>query len=126
MSHQKKYAQKVKDRNCKSEVNDIVKESPKDYLTPRVQKYRQMKKQSQIKVKVPFMRTSPKRLTSSERTNVSRATKFINTLVSPRKKAKIISRIVETAKSSPRIKDLLEFSNENLHRGVSEFKKSYT
>ena len=42
MSHQKKYAQKIKDRECKPEV-DIVKESPKDYSTPRVQKYRQRK-----------------------------------------------------------------------------------
>ena len=39
MLHQKKYAQKVKDRKCKSEVNDIVKESPKDYSMPRIQKY---------------------------------------------------------------------------------------
>lgn len=30
MSHQNKYAQKVKDRKRKSEVNNIVKESPKD------------------------------------------------------------------------------------------------
>ena len=48
------------------------------------------------------------RLTSSERTNVSRATKFINALESPRTKAKIVSRIVETAKSSPCTKHLLE------------------
>ena len=33
MPQQKKYAQKVKDRKRKSEVNDIVKESPKDYST---------------------------------------------------------------------------------------------
>ena len=39
ISHQKKYAQKMKDRKGKSEVNDIVKESPKHYSTPRVQKY---------------------------------------------------------------------------------------
>ena len=77
MSHQKKNAQKVKDRKHKSEV--IVKESPKDYSTPRVQKYGQRKKESQLKVKTPFLRRSPKRLTSSERTNVNRATKFINT-----------------------------------------------
>ena len=91
MSHQKKYAQKVKGRKYKSEVKDIVKESPKDYSTPRVQKYRQRKKESQLKVKVPFLRKSPKRLTSSERTNVSRAAKFINTLESSRTKAKIVS-----------------------------------
>ena len=36
MSEIKKYAQKVKDSKHKSEVNDIVKESPKDYSTPRV------------------------------------------------------------------------------------------
>ena len=58
MSHQRKYAQKVKDRKRRSEVNDIVKESPKDYSTPRVQKYRQRKKESQLKVTVPFLRKS--------------------------------------------------------------------
>ena len=56
ISHQKKYAQKVKDRKCKSEVTDMVKESPKDYSTLRVQKYQQRKKERQLKVKVPFMR----------------------------------------------------------------------
>ena len=91
ISHQKKCAPKVKERKCKSEVNDKVKESPKDYSTPRVQKYQQRKKESQLKVKVLFLRKSPKRLTSSERANVSRAIKFINTLESPRTKAKIIS-----------------------------------
>ena len=50
---------------------------------------------------------------SSEIANVSRATKFINTLESLRTKAKIISRIVETAKSSPCTKYLLESSSEN-------------
>ena len=39
MLHQKKYAQKEKDRKCKSEVNDVVKESLKDYSTPRIRKY---------------------------------------------------------------------------------------
>ena len=48
MSHQKKYAQKVKDKKHKSEVNDIVKESFKDYSTPRVQKYWQRKKEIQF------------------------------------------------------------------------------
>ena len=56
ISHQKKYAQKVKDRKCKSEVTDMVKESPKDYSTLRVQKYQQRKKEMQLKVKVPFLR----------------------------------------------------------------------
>ena len=103
----------MKDRKCKSEVNDIVKESPKDYSTSRVQKYRQRKKESQLKVNVSFFIKSPKRLTSSERTNVSRAIKFINILESPRTNTKIVSGIVETAKSSPRTKQLFECSSEN-------------
>ena len=110
-------------KKCKSEVNDKVKESPKDYSTPRVQKYQERKKQSQLKVKVPFLRKSPKRLMSGLRTNVSRVIKFTNTLESPRTKAKIVSKIVETVKSSPCTKHLLEFSSENPHRKVSEFKK---
>ena len=92
-----------------------MKESPKDYSTPRVQKYQERKKQSQLKVKVPFLRKSPKRLMSGLRTNVSRAIKFTNTLESPRTKAKIVSKIVETVKSSPCTKHLLEFSSENPH-----------
>ena len=92
-----------------------MKESPKDYSTPRVQKYQERKKQSQLKVKVPFLRKSPKRLMSDLRTNVSRAIKFTNTLESPRTKAKIVSKIVETVKSSPCTKHLLEFSSENPH-----------
>ena len=103
----------MKDRKCKSEVTDIVKESPKDYSTLRVQKYQQRKKERQLKVKVPFLRKSSKRLTFSERTSVSRATKFINTLKSPRTKAKIASQIVEASKSSPHTKHVLESSSEN-------------
>ena len=56
----------MKDRKPKWEVNDIVKESTKDYSTPRIQKYRQRKKESQLKVKLLFLRKSPKRLTSAE------------------------------------------------------------
>ena len=43
VSHQKKYAQRVKDRKCKSEVNDIVKESPKDYSTSTEEKGKSVK-----------------------------------------------------------------------------------
>ena len=116
MSHQRKYAQKVKDRKLRSEVNDIVKESPKDYSTPRVQKYRQRRKS------VKSNSTLLEKITSNKRTNFSRAAKFINTLESPRTKVKIVSRIVETAKSSPRTKHLLESSSENLD--TEEFQNS--
>ena len=116
MSHQRKYAQKVKDRKRRSEVNDIVKESPKDYSTPRVQKYRQRRKS------VKSNSTLLEKITSNKRTNFSRAAKFINTLESPRTKVKIVSRIVETAKSSPRTKHLLEPSSENLD--TEEFQNS--
>ena len=116
MSHQRKYAQKVKDRKRRSEVNGIVKESPKDYSTPRVQKYRQRRKS------VKSNSTLLEKITSNKRTNFSRAAKFINTLESPRTKVKIVSRIVETAKSSPRTKHLLESSSENLD--TEEFQNS--
>ena len=116
MSHQRKYAQKVKDRKRRSEVNDIVKESPKDYSTPRVQKYRQRRKS------VKSNSTLLEKITSNKRTNFSRAAKSINTLESPRTKVKIVSRIVETAKSSPRTKHLLESSSENLD--TEEFQNS--
>ena len=116
MSHQRKYAQKVKDRKRRSEVNDIVKESPKDYSTPRVQKYRQRRKS------VKSNSTLLEKITSNKRTNFRRAAKFINTLESPRTKVKIVSRIVETAKSSPRTKHLLESSSENLD--TEEFQNS--
>ena len=39
MSDQKKYTQRVNYRKRKSEVSDIVEEYPKDYSTPRIQKY---------------------------------------------------------------------------------------
>ena len=57
---------------------------------------------------------------SGLRTNVSRAIKFTNTLESPRAKAKIVSKIVETVKSSPCTKHLLEFSSENPHTEKAE------
>ena len=120
MSHQKKYTQKVKHRKQKSENNDIVKESPKDYSTSSVQKYQQTKKESQLKLKVPFLRKAPKRKNQCHQNN-----KIYKTLQSPRTKAKMVSQIIETAKSSPCTRHLLEYSNENSDTEEFQNSKSY-
>ena len=62
-----------------------MKESLKDYSPPRVQKYRQRKKESQLTVKISLTKLQ-RGLSSSERTSVGRATKLRNTLELPRQK----------------------------------------
>ena len=62
-----------------------MKESLKDYSPPRVQKYRQRKKESQLTVKISLTKLQ-RGLSSSERTSVGRATKLRNNLELPRQK----------------------------------------
>ena len=116
MSYEKKNSAKLKDRIRKSTVLPITEDSycKKDYSTPRVQKHRESKKEY-LNVKLSFTRKSPKRLTSSESGTVSRTTAMMAKLGSPRAHVKVVSRIVRSAKSSPRTKGLLEgtLRNEN-------------
>ena len=116
MLYEKKNSAKLKDRIRKSTVLPITEDSycKKDYSTPRVQKHRESKKEY-LNVKLSFTRKSPKRLTSSESGTVSRTTAMMAKLGSPRAHVKVVSRIVRSAKSSPRTKGLLEgtLRNEN-------------
>ena len=125
MSYQKKNSIKLKDRIWKSTVLPIIEDSycKKDYSTSQVQKHRKSKK-GYLNVKLPFSRKSPKRLTPSESATVSRTTAMMAKLESPWAHVKVVSRIVRSAKSSPRIKGLLEgtLGNENSNAEYNNIK----
>lgn len=113
MSRQKKQAIRVKDRVRKSKekvANNPANVERKDYSTPRVREFRKREKEKIMVVQLPFGKK--KSLTNSQRKGLKKTKEFVQNVSSPTRRARIVSSIVQSAKSSPRTRNILDSSIE--------------